>query len=122
VGHSLGSASNSGTSYSSQRNVPRYTFVAVTEIIESTSQACILAKTNKISCKGCYVETLNPLPVGTSLNMIISRDHGSFATRGKVIYLREGLGMGVVFLDPTQDQLQILDDWLAEYASSSDVL
>lgn len=114
MGHSFGSTSNSDTSYSSQRKVPRYTFVAVTEIIESTSQACILAKTNKISCKGCYVETLNPLPVGTSLNMVISRDHGTFATKGRVIYVREGLGMGVVFLDPAYDQLEILRSWLPE--------
>jgi hypothetical protein len=114
VGHSPVSSSDLGASYSSQRTVPRYTFVAVTEIIESTSQACILAKTSKISCKGCYVDTLNPLPVGTFLNMVISRGEGSFATKGKVIYVHEGVGMGVVFLDPTGDQLNILRSWLAE--------
>lgn len=119
---SLISPSALGLSGSTQRTVPRYTFVAVTEIVESTSQAFILAKTSKISCKGCYVETQAPLPVGTSLNMVISRDQESFATKGKVIYVREELGMGVVFLDPTHDQLEILDYWLAEYASRSDVL
>jgi hypothetical protein len=122
VKQSLISPSALGLSGSTQRTVPRYTFVAVTEIVESTSQAFILAKTSKISCKGCYVETQAPLPVGTSLNMVISRDQESFATKGKVIYVREELGMGVVFLDPTHDQLEILDYWLAEYASRSDVL
>jgi hypothetical protein len=122
VKQSLVSPSALGPSGSTQRTVPRYTFVAVTEIIESTSQALILAKTSKISRKGCYVETQNPPPVGTALNIVITRDQGSFATKGKVIYVREGLGIGVVFLDPTHDQLEILDYWLAERASSSDRL
>ena len=122
MGHSLGSVSNRNTSYSSQRKVPRYTFVAVTEITDSTSQACILAKTIKISCQGCYVETLSPLPVGTSLNMGISRDQGSFTTKGRVIYVREGSGMGLVFLDTTGDQLQVLDYWLAAHPRDTDAL
>jgi hypothetical protein len=122
VGHSLGSESDLGSSYSRERKVPRYTLVAVTEIIESTSQACILAKTSQISCQGCYVETLNPLPVGTSLNLVISRDQGSFATKGRVIYVHERSGMGILFLDPTGDQLQILHYWLAEHPSNTDAV
>jgi len=114
VGQSLVSPSELRASYSTQRTVPRYTFVAVTEIIESGSQACSLGKTTKISSKGCYVETVNPLPVGTALNMVISRVQGSFTTKGKVIYVHEGLGMGIVFIDPAEAQLQTLNAWLAE--------
>ena len=77
-------------------------------------QVCILAKTSKISSKGCYVDTQNPLPVGTFLNMVISHGEGSFATKGKVIYVHEGVGMGIVFPDSTGDQLNILRSWLAE--------
>jgi hypothetical protein len=57
---------------------------------------------------------MKTLPVGTSLNMVISRDKGSFATKGRVIYVHEGLGMGIIFLNPNSEQLQILDHWLAE--------
>ena len=114
MGHSPVSPSDLDPSYSSRRTVPRYTFVAVTEIIESSSQASIVGRTSKISCKGCYVDILNPLPVGTFLNMVISRGQEGFTTRGKVIYVHEGLGMGVVFLDPAEDQLKILRSWLDE--------
>jgi hypothetical protein len=114
VGYSPGSPSDSGPSYSSQRTVPRYTFIAVAEIIENTTQACVMARTAEISRKGCYVNMLNPFPEGTFLNMVISRDHGSLATKGKVIYAHQGIGMGVVFLHPTNDQSKILDSWLAE--------
>jgi PilZ domain len=96
------------------RTVPRYTFVAVAEIVEIESKVCIVGRVSEISRKGCYVDTLNPLPLGTSLSVVISRDQGNFATRGKVIYVHEGIGMGVAFLDLSHDQLKILDGWLAE--------
>jgi hypothetical protein len=108
------SPSGSGSTYRTQRTVPRYTFVAVAEIIEAATQTCVMGRINEISRKGCYVDNLNPFPVGTNLNVVISRDYGSFATKGNVIYAHEGIGMGVAFLDPTDDQLRILNSWLAE--------
>jgi hypothetical protein len=100
--------------YRKERKVPRFTFIAVTEITPNLTQDCMFAKTNKISCQGCYVETLNPLPVGTSLDMVISRDEKSFTTKGRVIYVHKGTGMGIFFLDPDREQLQTLDHWLAD--------
>jgi hypothetical protein len=116
VGHSPVSPPDLGAPYSIQRTVPRYTFVAVAEI-QSMTQTCVMGKISEISRKGCYVDTLSPLPVGTSLNVVISRDEGSFATAGNVIYAHKA-GMGVGFLDPTEDQLKMLDAWLAERASA----
>jgi len=51
----------------------------------------------------------------------ISRDQGTFVTKGKIIYVHERIGMGVVFLDPLKEQLQILDSWLAELPSDAAV-
>jgi len=81
--------------------------------IQTATQTCIVGRVKEISRRGCYVDILNALPVGTFLKVVISRDEGSFATAGKVIYAHEG-GMGVAFLDPTEDQLKILDTWFAE--------
>ena len=36
------------------------------------------------------------------------------ATEAKIIYVQEGMGMGIVFVDIPPDQLKILDGWLAE--------
>jgi hypothetical protein len=94
------------------REVPRHTFIAVTEITEDGSQASILAKTSTISRKGCYVETATPSPVGTSMRLVISREQGAFATKGEVIYVHEGKGMGVVFVDVSPDQVKTLLSWL----------
>ena len=110
--------SSVGPPYSRQRTVPRYTFIAVAEITEAAGQTCVLGKVAEISRKGCYVDTLNPLPVGTPLSIVISRDQANFVTPGKIIYAREGSGVGVGFLDPTDDQLRLLDSWLSELALS----
>jgi hypothetical protein len=102
-----------------RREAPRYTFVAVTKIIDDTSQACILAKTSKLSCKGCYVNTPTPPPVDTSFRLVISRDQGSFETKGKVVYVDEGKGMGVEFVDLTGDQLKTIGSWLPDSSDTS---
>ncbi len=65
------------------------------------------------------MDTLNALPVATLLNVRISRDQGTFVTKGKIIYVDERIGMGVVFLDPPKDQLEILDAWLLELPSTT---
>jgi hypothetical protein len=94
--------------------VPRYTFVATAEITDSLSAIKLSGRVAEISRKGCYVDILNALPVGTLLDLRISREEGTFVTKGKIVYVQERIGMGVVFLDPPGDQLQILDSWLAE--------
>jgi hypothetical protein len=60
------------------------------------------------------VDILNPLPVGTSLQLKITRDLGVFGTPGRIIYTQPGMGMGVAFVDIPADQLKTLDAWLAE--------
>jgi PilZ domain len=116
VGSFPTSRSDLGSTYRTQRTVPRYTFVAVAEIIEAATQTCVMGRISEISRKGCYVDTLDTFPLGTHLNVVISRDHGTFATQGNVIYTHEGVGMGVAFHDPTHDQLRILDSWLAQHS------
>ena len=94
--------------------VPRYEFVATTEITDSANATKHSGRVTEISRKGCYVDILNVLPVGTLLTVHISRDQGALVVKGKILYVHEGIGMGVVFLDPPKDQLEILDSWLAE--------
>jgi hypothetical protein len=51
--------------------------------------------------------------VGTIRKKQIFRDAGDFITKGKIIYVHQGIGMGVLFLDLASDQLRVLDFWLA---------
>ena len=118
MGNSSNSRNDSAT-LKGQRAVPRYTFVATTELIDSGSATRLSGRVSEISRQGCYVDILNALPVGTSINVLISRDKGVFVTKGKIIYVHEGFGMGVAFVDPSNEQLRILDSWLAELPSDS---
>lgn len=98
-----------------RRSVPRYSLIATAEVVEPTSDVRISGRISEISRKGCYVDVLNTLPRGTSIEVRISRDQGTFMASGKIIYVQEGMGMGVLFLDIANDQEKLLDSWLAEF-------
>lgn len=111
------SPTNSGPQYRERRSVPRFSFIAAAEILEPVSGVRISGRISELSRKGCYVDLLNTLPTGTAIQVRISRDQGTFASSGRIIYTQEGMGMGVAFVDMPGDQLKILDSWLAELAA-----
>ncbi|MGB0034847.1 MAG: PilZ domain-containing protein [Candidatus Acidiferrales bacterium] len=102
--------------YRDRRSVPRFNFIASVDLTEPASDMRIAGRISEISRKGCYVDILNTLPVGTLLHLRITRDQGSFSSKGKIIYVHEAMGMGVGFVDVAEEQLKILDSWLAELA------
>jgi len=108
---------NPGGPFREHREVPRFTYIAHIELREPRTDMRITGRISEISRKGCYVDVLVTLPQGTNLNMRITCDQGSFETRSKVVYVQEGMGMGVTFVDPAEDQLKILDGWLAQLSS-----
>jgi hypothetical protein len=114
LGNSPDSQSNIPTTTSERRKAPRYTFVATTVLTDLTSSTKLSGRVTEISRSGCYVDILNALPVGTQLTVNIFCDRGTLLVDGKILYIHQGIGMGVVFLDPPKDQLEILDSWLAE--------
>jgi PilZ domain len=119
LGNSPDSQSNTPTTTSERRKAPRYTFVATTVLTDITSSQKLSGRIIEISRSGCYVDTLNALPVGTQLIVNISCDRGTLVVKGKILYIHEGIGMGVVFLDPPKDQLEILDSWLGELSPAA---
>jgi PilZ domain len=105
---------SSNLPFGQRRTVPRYSLIATAEVLEPVTDARMSGRISEISRKGCYVDVLNTLPVGTEVQLRISRDQGSFASMARIIYVQEGIGMGVAFVDPPQDQIEILDSWLTE--------
>lgn len=114
MGNTLDSPSELATPYSERRKAPRYAFIATTELAGFANTTKFSGRVTEISRAGCYVDILNVLPVGTLLHVRMSCDKGTFVAKGRVLYVHERIGMGVVFLDPPKDQLEILDSWLAE--------
>jgi hypothetical protein len=111
---SPGAPTDSGQQFRDKREVPRYSFIAEVTVTDTTSDTRFSGRISEISRKGCYVDILNPLPVGTSLQLKVSRDRGVFTAAGRIIYTQPGMGMGVAFATISDDQMKTLDAWLAE--------
>jgi hypothetical protein len=109
-------------SFTIKRACPRFSFFAEAEAMlrDGTSVA---AQVSELSSRGCYIDTLEPIPIGTELRLRISHGHSSCELPGKIIYMHSGygmgiFGMGVVFGKVTAKQHSAIDCWLHELASN----
>jgi len=71
--------------YTQLRQMPRYPLEATTEILTNYSTRPITGRVTEISRKGCYVDTLHPLPLGTPSRVTILRDSDTFMTSGQIL-------------------------------------
>jgi hypothetical protein len=65
-----------------------------------------------ISGNGCYVESILPLPVGTTLRIEFWRGEEKISTSAVVRTSDPGVGMGVEFMGMTPDAKQLLQNHL----------
>jgi hypothetical protein len=75
---------------------------SVSELVETASTSCIVRRMTEVSRKGCYVNTPRTLSVSTFLTVVISSDGQTFITNGKIIYVHEGIGLGVLCVDSSE--------------------
>ena len=101
-----------------RRRDPRYPVVAEARVSVIGSGTEIKARISDLSISGCYLDFLNPIPIGTEIIVKISRDDGVFETPAQVVYVHPGMGMGIRFTDTKPIQQAILSRWIAEIATS----
>ena len=97
-----------------RRSVRRCPFVASAEVSDMDSGTQLSGRTSELGLGGCYVDSLNPFPEGTLVQLQIHRDQGVFETKAKVVYCDAGFGMGLAFTEMLPDQKSRLETWLAE--------
>ena len=98
-----------------RRASPRFPVVLAAEVTEIATGTRLSARTSDLSRNGCYIDTLNPIPVGSVVLVRLSQGNEIFEAHGKVVYVSPRLGMGIAFRgDLLHSQLAILDRWLAE--------
>jgi hypothetical protein len=112
-----GRIDNAKPAFRIRREVPRFALVASVEVAVPNTGKRVSGQVTEISRKGCFIETLNALPVGSPIKITISKDNETFRADGAVIYSRERGGMGVTFDRPAPQQLSILDVWLEKNTS-----
>lgn len=97
-----------------RRRGPRYPFYAAARITEVQMQVTMTARTSELSSHGCYMDMLNPSPIGTAVNIQITYREETIEAAGQVIYSQPNMGMGVSFTGLTPAQAEILGRWLKE--------
>src|SRR5256885_16826709 len=102
---------------SNRSNSQRFALSMVGVLTEVESATRLSARTSDVSRTGCYVDTLNPIPQGKLVSVVLSQGGESFESRGRVMYVSPGLGMGIRFEEPVAPhQLEVLNRWLEKYA------
>lgn len=99
-----------------KRRTPRFTFIASAELIEETSDVRIATRVSELSLYGCYLDMMNPFPVGTLVLVKISAGDAFFQAKAKIIYAQPNMGAGVSFLGVEPPSQEVLERWLDEAA------
>jgi len=58
------------------------------------------------------MDMLNPLPLGTEVEIEITFEERTVAAKGRVIYAQANMGMGVSFDEIRASHVAILEAWL----------
>lgn len=108
------------SSFAVRRANPRFSFFADAEVTLSGG-TWVPAQLSELSSRGCYIDTLRPVPVGTELYLRICNGMNTCELRGKVLYIHSGggmgiVGMGVLFGEMGTEQRSAIDGWLRELA------
>ena len=97
-----------------RRRTQRYTFIASAELIEEKTDVRIATRVSELSRHGCYLDMMNPFPVGTLVLVKISTGEDFFQAKAKIVYAQPNLGAGVTFLEVEKEQEPVLQRWLDE--------
>jgi hypothetical protein len=96
------------------RKTLRFPLTASVEATESTSGTRVMGRTSDLSLGGCYIDTLNPFPVGVIATIRITRGNESFEAQAKVVYSQMGMGMGMSFISAQPKEIRLFQRWVLE--------
>jgi hypothetical protein len=100
-----------------RRQHERHAFSATTEVVDLASGARLSTRAADLNKGGCYLDMLNPLPVGSKVRIRISSDGGDLACTAVVRDSQPGMGMGVSFADLNDAQKGLIDSWIEKLGS-----
>jgi len=101
-----------------RRVARRNTLVASVEAEELTNGMSLSARTSDVSAHGCYLDTLNPFSAGARIRVHLTKGNEIFHSLAVVVYVHEGLGMGVAFTEIGPSAREMIQRWMAELDGS----
>jgi PilZ domain len=103
-----------------RREAPRYALILAAEVTDLATSAVLNARSSDVSRSGCYIDTLNPVPVGSEVRVRLQNGEVVFEMTARVVYICPGLGMGLHWgSNAPPDKLAILDSWLLDAAKNA---
>ncbi len=96
------------------RRSPRVPFIAAAEVIDVDTEVRLSARTGDLSSHGCYVDMVNPLPLGSAVRIEIAHADRKFGATAGIIYSQTPLGMGLEFREVDPGQRVTLEEWLSD--------
>lgn len=95
-----------------RRETERFPFSAFAEIIDCASKSRLPVRIADVSRNGCYVDSINVLPVGTSVHIAIQHAGSVLEIAATVINSLTSMGMGLSFRELPPEITVILGQWL----------
>jgi len=107
--------------YPVRRVNPRFPFFADAEVTLRDGTG-LRAQLAELSSRGCYIDSLEPIPARTKLQLRISDGMSTCELHGKVLYTHSGggfgiFGMGVLFEEMGSEQHSTIDAWMRRLTS-----
>jgi hypothetical protein len=104
-----------------RRTHPRFTVFADAEATLSDGTS-VHGQLSELSAEGCYIDTLEAIPIGTQIDLRLSDHVSSCELHGRVIYIQSGsglgiFGLGVLFGEMAADQRSAVHIWLHKITS-----
>lgn len=97
-----------------RRRGRRFAVSASAEMMELRTRTQLAGRASDLGTGGCYVDTVTPFPVGTSLMVTLKSENHVLRAQADVIYAHTGMGMGLAFTALAADQRGNLAAWLQE--------
>jgi len=98
--------------YEKIRRTQRFPFIASAEVLAEREGSRMSARISDLSTLGCYVDTINPLPDGTAVQIKIFNESQQFEAPATVVYSHTHLGMGLAFREIEENSQSVLQNWL----------
>jgi PilZ domain len=91
-----------------RRQFPRHACRIEAEVTPQGHSSSLPGKITDIALGGCYVETLTPLPVETSIKLVFGQEDTTVRVTGMVRSSQMGFGMGVLFTGMSPENFEKL--------------
>jgi len=95
-----------------RRQMTRYNFGAIAQVIDLDSREDVIAVTRDLSFSGCFIKTNSPFPRGRTVTVRITCLGADFAATGTVTGNITWEGMGIEFTKIAPKDQAIIEQWL----------